>query len=654
MNTPPIPTLTKSRLAFAPLVTSLVAFASVQMSRADIIVIDPVTGVTVSSELAGGFDRIGDYLVDGSGLSDGQHGTIPDGSMWLSGGTCCGSVEDLDPSITFDLGAVYTISSIHVWNYNESTGGGLTERGVNEVSIEYGTTAALGETVAGITNFTQAPEPVVATYAGEVFDAFPPFTARFIKFDINSSHGGDNAFYGLSEVQFDGVLGTLEDTDDDGLTDDYELAHTDPPSATALDPDADLENDGAGDGLTNLEEFENGTDPNDPDTDGDTLEDGAEIEGAGQRPPTDPTEADSDGDTLSDGVETNTGIDNGPTDTGSNPQLADTDGDTFGDAVEIALGSDPNDPASTPPVTLVGYWPFDSDTDPQPDLSGFANDAAVVAGAIWVDDAERGGVIEFDGNDCYLEAADSESLSLTGDLTIAAWINPTDYTTDGDGAPFRGIVGKSAGPAGNLPASYDLYLLANDGRARLFTGSPDGFGQVTGITVPVVDEWHHLAVTRIGEQVSFYYDGQLDGQGTTASPLLDSDATLHIGNRTDLVTDFLGRMDDVAIFSGGLSPDQITAIMDGDFSEFGAGGGADFAITNVFYDQGAPSVTLTFNSRPGRTYAVDFSTTLTPQGEPGGWQELDDGVESQGAETTFIDEVAAGGTPTLLYRVREL
>ena len=39
------------------------------------------------------------------------------------------------------------------------------------------------------------------------------------------------------------------DTDLDGMPDDFELAHTDPASATALDPTGDLEHAGAGDGL---------------------------------------------------------------------------------------------------------------------------------------------------------------------------------------------------------------------------------------------------------------------------------------------------------------------------------------------------------------------------------------------------------------------
>jgi hypothetical protein len=169
----------------------------------------PVLSVTPSTEIEGGFDRRAIYLVDGSGLVDGGHDGIPDGSMWLSMGTCCGGTEDLDPFVIFDLGEVYSITSFQVWNYNESTGGNLTERGVNEVTIEYGDTEALGSTVPGITNFAQAPEPVTTTYAGEVFDSFAPFSARYIKFDINSSHGGDNAFYGLSEVQFKGTLGPL-------------------------------------------------------------------------------------------------------------------------------------------------------------------------------------------------------------------------------------------------------------------------------------------------------------------------------------------------------------------------------------------------------------------------------------------------------------
>ncbi len=149
-----------------------------------------------------------------------------------------------------------------------------------------------------------------------------------IKGTFDGIDGQWTTFAGLQMIE---VFG---DADNDGITDDYELAHTDPPSATGLNPNDDLENDG----LTNLQEFENGTDPNDPDSDDDTLGDAEEVAGAGSRPPTDPASADTDRDGLSDLVESNTGTWVGSSDTGTSPVLADTDGDALSDMAETNSG----------------------------------------------------------------------------------------------------------------------------------------------------------------------------------------------------------------------------------------------------------------------------------------------------------------------------
>ena len=82
----------------------------------------------------------------------------------------------------------------------------------------------------------------------------------------------------------------------------------------------------------------------DPGGDAQTLTYTAVPPGAGYR-----MGVDRDEDTLLNGVETNTGTFVDPNDTGTNPALADTDGDGFDDGVEVAAGSDPNNPASTPP-----------------------------------------------------------------------------------------------------------------------------------------------------------------------------------------------------------------------------------------------------------------------------------------------------------------
>jgi alpha-galactosidase len=127
----------------------------------------------------------------------------------------------------------------------------------------------------------------------------------------------------------------VQDTDGDGLPDFYELAYTNPPSSTALTPSGNPDNDG----LTNLEEYQIGTNPTLADTDGDSLLDGPELTGVGSRPPTNPLSADTDGDGLSDGVESNTGIWGGTGNTGTNPTLADTDADGLKDGVETNTGT---------------------------------------------------------------------------------------------------------------------------------------------------------------------------------------------------------------------------------------------------------------------------------------------------------------------------
>jgi hypothetical protein len=147
------------------------------------------------------------------------------------------------------------------------------------------------------------------------------------------------------------------DSDDDGLPDDWEIAHAldpnddgsdDPANGANGDPDDDgLTNefeywyyadpnlaDTDGDGLNDFDEvFVYYTYPDSTDTDWDGLDDYAEIFTYG----TDPWWWDTDEDTLSDGDEVLTH--------GTNPLEMDTDGDWMWDDYEIANSLDPNDAA---------------------------------------------------------------------------------------------------------------------------------------------------------------------------------------------------------------------------------------------------------------------------------------------------------------------
>ena len=65
--------------------------------------------------------------------------------------------------------------------------------------------------------------------------------------------------------------------------------------------------------------------------------------------------ADSDGDGLTDDVETNTDIYVSPTNTGTDPNDPDSDDDGVNDGLEVIFGSDPNNPADTVALSGVNY-----------------------------------------------------------------------------------------------------------------------------------------------------------------------------------------------------------------------------------------------------------------------------------------------------------
>lgn len=223
--------------------------------------------------------------------------------------------------------------------------------------------------------------------------------------------------------------------------------------------------------------------------------------------------------------------------------------------------------ADLPGQTLSALWQFNANGASQVDSSSNGNTATAAGNAAWVFDGTRNsGAFSFDGANDFLQAANSVSLALTGNMTIAAWINVGP--TIGGNSNWRGIVSMGAASSG-VPGSYQFWF--NQGNLIPAFGRGNGVAQsfAFGSVVPTENVWEHWAVTMSGNTVSFYRDGVLTQTGTVSTSIADAGGPLYIGNRQDLQLDFLGRMDDVAIFDGALSVGQINAIRSGDFSAFG-------------------------------------------------------------------------------------
>jgi hypothetical protein len=178
------------------LVTILTPLIVFTIRSASAAIVEDV-GQRASSDLPS-FGRIATYATNGAGLSGNDHSEIPFRTMWLS------SAGDVAGAFEIDLGGVYSVTSIRVWNYNEFVSGrpDLLQRGVALANIDFGMSPDSYTTVVANRAFLQAP----GTFSdfSEVINLSGAPT-RFVRLDILSNHG-DPQYTGLSEIQIEGTF----------------------------------------------------------------------------------------------------------------------------------------------------------------------------------------------------------------------------------------------------------------------------------------------------------------------------------------------------------------------------------------------------------------------------------------------------------------
>ena len=229
-------------------------------------------------------------------------------------------------------------------------------------------TLATGEIVSQWEDFAQLVGDFIVVgdivFARDTFNTYAiDVTDNDILWTLENKSGPMMIAEGALIVQAQSELVAIDvsgDMDEDGLPDYWERRY-----GLNFEPDEDLDQDG----LTTLEEYELGTEPNQADTDGDGLLDGDEVNTHGTSPlladtdgdslsdydevmthQTDPNSVDSDSDGLSDSIEVNAGLDplNGQDAT------EDSDGDLYSNYYEVLAGTDWNNEQDYPQISNWG------------------------------------------------------------------------------------------------------------------------------------------------------------------------------------------------------------------------------------------------------------------------------------------------------------
>lgn len=205
---------------------------------------------------------------------------------------------------------------------------------------------------------------------------------------------------------------------------------------------------------------------------------------------------------------------------------------------------------------LVGYWKFEQTTGNATDSSG--NAFTLTTNIVSYPAAKYGYGADFESglsNSMYI--TDNDPLSITGDLTLSAWIKPESNTA----ATQYDIVGKFDG----VNESYQLAQYGDE--IRLYIGSASNYIETTASNLATATFYHVIATYSAKDQAAtIYINGVKQATSTTGtipSSIGNNGSRFHIGaeDSTGGVTNgYDGIIDEVRVYSRLLNPSEVTTL----------------------------------------------------------------------------------------------
>ena len=310
----------------------------------------------------------------------------------------------------------------------------------------------------------------------------------------------------------------------------------------------------------------------------------------------------------------------------------------------------------------VAYWALDEGSGTtafDSSFSGNWNDGTLKNGAAFTEFGRYAGAVIFDGTDDYIQVESSVTPTPPLGLptfTLAAWFKRAgagDTVNTGTGG-FYGepLVTKGRGEADgdNRDMNYFLgltqlgsdWVLAADFEEHI-TGSTPGLNHPVIGTTAIDDQWHHAAVTYDGSQWDLYLDGIPDGTSfVDQPPNFESIQYAAIGGALNSsgARDgaFNGTIDDVYIFEGALSQQEIVNLM-----------GNQLPVANAGDDQ----TVIDTDGNEEEIVSLDGSGSYDPDGTIDSYEWDTDGDGTTDLTGITVDATLSVGTHTVTLTVTD-
>jgi hypothetical protein len=205
---------------------------------------------------------------------------------------------------------------------------------------------------------------------------------------------------------------------------------------------------------------------------------------------------------------------------------------------------------------LCGYWPMNESSGNQIlDYSGNANHGTLYPSYPPNCPArkdsfqkEYGNALYFDMIDDYIDCGAGNSLNITAEITLEAWINITNETVN------RYIITHNLSSIANT--QWGLYSLATE-KLQFVT---EGVSNTTSATIPI-NTWTHIAFTFKTPTLLFYINGALSQTISQTATLTSRICPTTIGARADFTLGhtfyYKNLMDEIRVYNRILNATEI-------------------------------------------------------------------------------------------------